>query len=47
MYDFDIFSFDPKLAGKSLRAAIMAKVFFTKFKVGMNRKMPAKGRTVH
>lgn len=47
MYDFDIFSFEPKPAGKSLRAAIMAKVIFTKLKVGMNRKISVKGRTAH
>ncbi len=47
MYDFDIFRFDPKQAGLSQRAAILAKVIFTKFKVGMKKKMPAGKRIVH
>lgn len=47
MYDFDIFRFDPKQAGMSLCAAIMAKVIYTKFKVGLKKKMLAKKRIVH
>ena len=30
MYAFDIFSFDPKQAGMSLRAGILAKFLFAK-----------------
>ena len=47
MYDFDIFSFTPKPVGVSLRAAILAKVIFTKLKGGMKRKMPATRPIVH
>ena len=47
MYDFDIFRFDPKQAGLSQRVAIMARVIFAKFKVGMKKKMPAAKRMVH
>ena len=38
MYDFDIFSFDPKQAGMSLRAGILAKLLFAKHKAALKRK---------
>jgi hypothetical protein len=47
MYDFDIFSFDPKPVGMSLRAGILAKVLFSKLKVGMKRKVPTTRPIVH